>query len=97
MHSPGIWFKHFSARFSGAERHRRRLAKVAKLEDETGRQGVEKFNKPFDKLMESLTQTVTAAFNERVMKVSPFAGKPAEPAMLVNVPQTCHGLLYRNA
>ena len=25
--------------------------------------------------------------NERAMKVSPFAGKPAEPAMLVNVPK----------
>ena len=31
------------------------------------------------------------------MKVSPLAGKPAEPAMLVNVPKTCHGLLYRDA
>ena len=31
------------------------------------------------------------------MKVSPFAGKPAEPSMLVNVPRLDHGLLYRGA
>jgi hypothetical protein len=30
---------------------------------------------------------VTTTFEERVMKVSPFAGKPAEPVMLVNVPR----------
>ena len=53
------------------------------LEDE----GVEKFNKPFDKLMETLAKTSPRQLRESAMKVSPFAGKPAEPAMLVNVPR----------
>ena len=38
-------------------------------------EGVEKFNKPFDKLMETLAQRSTPAFDESVMKVSPCAGK----------------------
>ena len=31
------------------------------------------------------------------MKVSPFAGKPAEPAMLVNVPRLVTAYYCRNA
>ncbi len=34
-----------------------------------------------------LDEKVTPAFDERVMKVSPCAGKPAEALMLVNVPK----------
>ena len=36
--------------------------------------------------METLDEGLTAS-DERVMKVSPLAGKPAEPSMLVNVPR----------
>ena len=49
------------ARFSGAERHRRRLAKVAELE------------KPRAK--------------GNAVKISPLAGKPAPPEILVDIPR----------
>ena len=54
------------------------------LEDE----GVEKFNKPFDKLMATFKRKCYHDIGgEKAMKVSPFAGKPAEASMLVNVPR----------
>ena len=53
------------------------------LEDE----GVKKFDVPFDKLMETLTQKASAQLKVESMKVNPYAGKLAEPAMLVNVPR----------
>ena len=49
-------------------------------------EGVEKFNRPIDKLMETLTQRSPRHLT-RVMKVSPYAGKPAKASILVNVPR----------
>ena len=45
------------------------------------------FNQLFDKLMETFPQRSTSVFDERGMKVSPSAGKPAEASILVNVPR----------
>jgi len=38
---------------------------------------------------------VTTAFDERVMKVGPYAGKPAEALMLVNVPDSSRTTIRR--
>ncbi len=51
------------ARFSGLERHQRRVTKVASIEN------------------------TEIQNDERIVKISPMAGEPAEASMLVNVPR----------